>query len=191
MVIIRVVEDNINDITNIDQSSATSKTRYLVQRKSRDYPIEPFRRAVCLFGGNAESTDNEPLDTLKRELGEELPSDLVPSILSSLQFVGTSMNAQTAELLGKAEPYAFMCACYEATLSAKQVKASFQNEINDKEGNHALLSKEELMEEEKYAWGYDSVMSTYFGSRVKHFCKGVTVTKLSNDDLKDWTPPAL
>mmetsp|Transcript_21329 Transcript_21329/g.32870 ORF Transcript_21329/g.32870 Transcript_21329/m.32870 type:complete len:239 (-) Transcript_21329:490-1206(-) len=188
VVIIRVVEDDVNGNTDIDQSSTMSTTRYLVQRKSRDYPIEPFRRAVCLFGGNAEATDKEPLDTLKRELGEELPPDLVPPILSTLQFVGTSMNAQTAQLLGKAEPYAFMCACYEATLSAKQVSASFQNDINDKEGSHVLLSKEELLKEEKYAWGYDSVMSTYFGSRVKHFCKGATVTKLSNDALKDWTP---
>jgi len=193
VVIIRVVEDDDGNVEtkNVNKSSTTmSATRYLVQRKSRDYPIEPFRRAVCLFGGNAEATDKEPIDTLKRELGEELPLDLVSPILSSLQFVGTSMNAQTAKLLGKNEPYAFMCACYEATLSAKQVKEAFQNKINDEEGSHVLLTKEQLLTEEKYAWGYDSVMSTYFGTRVKNFCNGVTVTKLSDDHLKDWTPPA-
>eukprot|EP00571_Detonula_confervacea_P005762 CAMPEP_0172325174 /NCGR_PEP_ID=MMETSP1058-20130122/53296_1 /TAXON_ID=83371 /ORGANISM="Detonula confervacea, Strain CCMP 353" /LENGTH=283 /DNA_ID=CAMNT_0013041645 /DNA_START=64 /DNA_END=915 /DNA_ORIENTATION=- len=46
--------------------------QYLVQMKSHDYPIESFRGTVCLLGGNANKNDETPLDTLKRELNEEL-----------------------------------------------------------------------------------------------------------------------
>ena len=46
--------------------------QYLVQVKSHDYPVESFRGAVSLLGGNANAQDKTPLDTLKRELNEEL-----------------------------------------------------------------------------------------------------------------------
>lgn len=66
--------------------------QYLVQFKSHDYPIEAFRGTVCLLGGNAKGDtkkkmvkllgkqdgggggDVTSLDTLKRELSEELLS---------------------------------------------------------------------------------------------------------------------
>mmetsp|Transcript_17874 Transcript_17874/g.26444 ORF Transcript_17874/g.26444 Transcript_17874/m.26444 type:complete len:230 (+) Transcript_17874:95-784(+) len=166
-------------------------TKYLVQRKSIDYPIKPFQNAVCLFGGNAELTDKEPMETLTRELGEELPPNFVHALLhsSNLTFLGSSMNMQTAEMLGKTEPYSFLCACYEARISLNQFQNSFPNQdIN--EGTHALLTKNQLLEDEKYAWGYDFIMSDYFGQPVKRFCDGVTVTKVDNDKLKDWIPVA-
>jgi len=37
-----------------------------VQRKSKDYPIEAFQNAICLFGGNAKPADKTPLETLQR-----------------------------------------------------------------------------------------------------------------------------
>lgn len=99
--IIRVVglksEHGIKAIPN------NNEVQYLVQIKSHDYPIEAFRGAVCLVGGNVNVADDKkkkkklklkgaaveevdydvtPLDTLKRELNEEL---LHPTWVDSFQ----------------------------------------------------------------------------------------------------------
>eukprot|EP00957_Ditylum_brightwellii_P115002 8772130-Ditylum_brightwellii.AAC.1 len=170
VVIIRVKEDGQDD-------------KYLVQLKSRDYPITAFQEAVCLFGGNVKQDDAGPKQTLLRELSEELPESLVDAVIPSLQFIGTTMNSQTAEVVEKPEPYAFMCACYEATISSDEIPSKFKGS----EGNYALLTKEQLVMDHTYAWGYDHVMSSYFGEPVKNMCEGVSVTKLSNERLKEWT----
>mmetsp|Transcript_8671 Transcript_8671/g.13366 ORF Transcript_8671/g.13366 Transcript_8671/m.13366 type:complete len:230 (+) Transcript_8671:125-814(+) len=187
------LERNINGraavvIIRIDDTTG-APTKYLVQRKSKDYPIKPFQNSVCLFGGNAETTDKQPMETLTRELGEELPFDLVQSILhsSNLKFFGASYNMQKAEILGKTEPYSFLCACYEARITADLLENALQKQAIN-EGSYALLTKEQLLEEEKYAWGYDFVMSEYFGKPVKNFCDGVTVEKVDKKKLNDWTP---
>lgn len=78
--IIRVIDDataaaaaaSIDGINGGSNGDSNNKVRYLVQLKSHDYPIEAFRGTVCLLGGNANDKDNTPLDTLKRELNEEL-----------------------------------------------------------------------------------------------------------------------
>jgi hypothetical protein len=59
------------DVTT-DSTTNHPPIQYLVQVKSHDYPIEAFRGAVSLLGGNANPMDKTPLDTLKRELNEEL-----------------------------------------------------------------------------------------------------------------------
>lgn len=64
--------DSINGINRGSNDDTNNKVRYLVQLKSHDYPIEAFRGTVCLLGGNANDKDGTPLDTLKRELNEEL-----------------------------------------------------------------------------------------------------------------------
>ena len=97
--IIRVVglksEHGIKAIPN------NNEVQYLVQIKSHDYPIEAFRGAVCLVGGNVNVADDKkkkkklkgtaidevgydvtPLDTLKRELNEEM---LHPNWVDSFQ----------------------------------------------------------------------------------------------------------
>jgi hypothetical protein len=62
------------------KSNPNNEVQYLVQFKSHDYPIKAFRGTVCLLGGNANGQtkkgegDVTPLDTLKRELNEELMS---------------------------------------------------------------------------------------------------------------------
>jgi len=66
----------VRSSSNKDSSTQTSNNKddvqYLVQLKSHDYPIEKFRGAACLLGGNAKREDASPLETLKRELNEEL-----------------------------------------------------------------------------------------------------------------------
>ena len=64
--------DSINGINRGSNDDTNNKVRYLVQLKSHDYPIEAFRGTVCLLGGNANDKDGTPLDTLKRELNEEM-----------------------------------------------------------------------------------------------------------------------
>eukprot|EP00569_Conticribra_weissflogii_P006476 CAMPEP_0171331890 /NCGR_PEP_ID=MMETSP0878-20121228/3010_1 /TAXON_ID=67004 /ORGANISM="Thalassiosira weissflogii, Strain CCMP1336" /LENGTH=367 /DNA_ID=CAMNT_0011832539 /DNA_START=52 /DNA_END=1155 /DNA_ORIENTATION=+ len=80
--IIRVVDSPVVDGSNSTATSASNdgnndsydNIRYLVQIKSHDYPITAFRGTICLLGGNAKSDDVTPLNTLKRELNEELYS---------------------------------------------------------------------------------------------------------------------
>ncbi len=82
MAIIRVVNSpdvagsNVTAISasNDDKNDNDDNIRYLVQIKSHDYPITAFRGTICLLGGNAKGDDDSPLDTLKRELNEELYS---------------------------------------------------------------------------------------------------------------------
>lgn len=76
------------------KSNPNNEVQYLVQFKSHDYPIKAFRGAVCLLGGNASGRkkmvglkgkdrgDVTPLDTLKRELNEEL---LSPDWVNAIQ----------------------------------------------------------------------------------------------------------
>ena len=66
-------------------------------------------------------------------------------------------------------------------------------EQSDSEGNHVLLTKKQLLEEEPaYAWGYDYTISHYFGQDVSHFVDGVQVTNLGHGDgsgnpEQEWT----
>jgi hypothetical protein len=72
--IIRVidVDGSSSSSRSTDGNDGNGDVTYLVQVKSHDYPIEAFRGAVCLLGGNANVDDVTPLDTLRRELDEEL-----------------------------------------------------------------------------------------------------------------------
>jgi len=71
--IIRVIGTAGGDDDDVNETpDRHPDVRYLVQLKSHDYPIEAFRGTVCLMGGNANIHDEMPLDTLKRELNEEL-----------------------------------------------------------------------------------------------------------------------
>ena len=85
------------------KSNPKNEVQYLVQYKSHDYPIQAFRGAVCLLGGNANAKakkkggvggDVTPLDTLKRELNEEL---LNPEWVHTLQ----EKNVIDDSMLGK------------------------------------------------------------------------------------------
>lgn len=46
-------------------------TRWLIQRKDGQYPIEKQRRTICFFGGSVEASES-PLAALTRELDEEI-----------------------------------------------------------------------------------------------------------------------
>ena len=135
------------------QTSSKGAVQYLVQIKSHDYPIEAFRGSVCLLGGNANKGDSTPVETLKRELKEELhfpdwvdeliqessivdDSRLQGSNYSTLmqnstqlepgtvRYLGATLHSQTAEVLQKKDPYAFTCALYEVTLRPDQLPNS-------------------------------------------------------------------
>ena len=51
--------------------SNMSGTRFLIQRKDGNYPIEQQKRTICFFGGSVEGSES-PLEGLVRELDEEL-----------------------------------------------------------------------------------------------------------------------
>ncbi len=141
-------------VVGTPSSDAEERVRYLVQVKSHDYPIEAFRGTVCLLGGNANANDETPLETLLRELREELhdpdwvddidaedviddsgsPAN-VPLFNSSsvvvetgtvppVRYLGTTLHFQSSTLLAKPNPYAFLCALYEITLRPEQLPPS-------------------------------------------------------------------
>mmetsp|Transcript_3869 Transcript_3869/g.8523 ORF Transcript_3869/g.8523 Transcript_3869/m.8523 type:complete len:306 (+) Transcript_3869:148-1065(+) len=193
---------------------------YLVQVKSHDYPIAPFRGTVCLLGGNANKHDETALDTLKRELNEELHSpdwvdaidptkviddssiqftqqpmhnsSAVPHIPGTVRYLGTTLHFQSAALLSKHAPYAFMCALYEITLRPEQLPpgAIYPRGANIQEGRIVLLNEEQLRKHSKYAWGYEYTMERYFGKKTMNKQKGTAVTEVEEDTWKEtpWTP---
>jgi 8-oxo-dGTP pyrophosphatase MutT (NUDIX family) len=182
VVIIQVVDE---------KGKENSSPSYLFQRKSRDYPILAFRTAVCLFGGNAESEDATPLETLSRELTEELPSSFVRTILEhpTFRYFGTFRNEHVPYLLGRADSYTFLCACYTVTISTNELPTPADwkaSKMGDEEGSHELIAEEQLKEKEKYAWGYDFVFSSFLHTKVKNMMLGSHVTKVSDNYLVEW-----
>lgn len=217
VIIIRVEPD---DATGSDASStgnsspgeqheqtqrSQQETRYLIQRKSSDYPIPQFKNALCLYGGNFLSLkegDLTPLDTLLRELKEELSEEtfVMESILPKIQFRQYSYNFQShkifeyqqqeqqGDMAEKAKTeYGFLCVLFEAVIQYKDLPPSIFQVEEGNEGNYELLTKEELLRE-RYAWGYDYIMSQYFrdeGGDSIQKCNGVQVTPLSPHQMME------
>mmetsp|Transcript_17630 Transcript_17630/g.26213 ORF Transcript_17630/g.26213 Transcript_17630/m.26213 type:complete len:335 (-) Transcript_17630:109-1113(-) len=91
------------------KSNPNNEVQYLVQYKSHDYPIKAFRGAVCLLGGNASGDttkkklgkkgmvggDVTPLDTLKRELNEELMSPDWVNVIQEKNVIDDSKLGKT------------------------------------------------------------------------------------------------
>eukprot|EP00581_Thalassiosira_minuscula_P006267 CAMPEP_0183746330 /NCGR_PEP_ID=MMETSP0737-20130205/66703_1 /TAXON_ID=385413 /ORGANISM="Thalassiosira miniscula, Strain CCMP1093" /LENGTH=353 /DNA_ID=CAMNT_0025982023 /DNA_START=51 /DNA_END=1112 /DNA_ORIENTATION=- len=215
---------NKHDETALDtlkrELNEENDVSYLVQVKSHDYPIAPFRGTVCLLGGNANKHDETALDTLKRELNEELHSpdwvdaidptkviddssiqftqqpmhnsSAVPHIPGTVRYLGTTLHFQSAALLSKHAPYAFMCALYEITLRPEQLPpgAIYPRGANIQEGRIVLLNEEQLRKHSKYAWGYEYTMERYFGKKTMNKQKGTAVTEVEEDTWKEtpWTP---
>ena len=206
--IIRVI--GISSGNNL-KSNPHNDVQYLVQMKSHDYPIKNFRGSVCLLGGNANQQDLTPLDTLKRELNEELQypewvnainpneiiddsavklskkplynSTVVPLIPGSVRYLGTTLHSHTAKLIQKFRPYSFLCALYEITLRPDQLPPSvlYPRGANVQEGRLALLSEDQLMKHAKYAWGYEFTMGRYFGRNATNICEGASVTDVEEN----------
>ena len=194
--------------------------RYLVQVKSHDYPVEIFRGTACLLGGNAQPSDAAPLDTLLRELNEELgdpkwvgaidPGAVVddsasavgeppfnssavgPPAPGTVRYLGATLHFQSASLLGRDAPYAFLCALYKITIRPDQLppKALYPRGANIREGRVALLSEDQLLRHSKYAWGYEYTMDRYFGGRTANKQSGTAVTEVDKQTWREttWAP---
>lgn len=207
--IIRVIDDETDPDMPV--------VKYLVQMKSHDYPIPAFRGSICLLGGNANNNDATPVDTLVRELKEELGStgslswihkidaDKVIDDSAFLQipynknatnaagqvrYLGLSMHSQSAKVLKKNHPYSFLCALYEITLYPFQLPPTILHPrgATVQEGRLALLTEDQLIHHATYSWGYDYTMSRYFGKNVTTFCDGVSVEDVTSEDAGEWRP---
>lgn len=216
--IIRVIGNQNDPNAPIPQNDV----QYLVQMKSHDYPIAAFRGTSCLLGGNANKHDETPFDTLKRELNEELQSpewvdDIDESKIiddshlqlsnkplynstglaphhppGTVRYLGTTLHFQSASLIEKAQPYAFMCALYEITLLPEQLPPSaiYPRGANIQEGRVVLLTEDQLVKHSKYAWGYEYTMEKYFGKKTMNKQKGTAVSDVDKETWKEtvWTP---
>lgn len=218
--IIRVVGGGGGDAVtgNATGSKDDGGVRYLVQMKSHDYPIVAFRGTVCLLGGNANTEDATPLNTLKRELGEELyhpkwVSDLGvgesgglvdasretnksstsgPSNPGTIRFLGAAMHFQSSQLLDQPKPYAFLCALYEITIGVHQLPPGVINPrgANVREGRTVLLTEDQLVRHSRYAWGYEHTIEKYFGWTVSNKQVGAAVSDIDDRTWRGtvWTP---
>lgn len=205
------------------KSDDPKSVQYLVQMKSHDYPIEKFRGTICLLGGNANKRDETPLDTLKRELNEELhnpdwvagidetnvvddsrvqfsnkplfnSSSVVqtPASGTRIRYLGTTLHFQSAGIIQKATPYAFVCALYEITLRPDQLPPSaiYPRGANVQEGRVVLLTEDQLIKHSKHAWGYEYTWEKYFGKKTVNKQKGTAMSEVGEETWKEtgWTP---
>jgi len=183
-------------VTETDELYLSPQTdRFLLQRKSPDYPVPIFGNALCIYGGNAEAVDNnQPFRTLIRELKEEIPPEIVDVLVhNGIHFLNFAYHYQAPHILKKRTDvvdattnqedadYGYVCALYEARISYRDLSTIFSKyeNRNELEGNHVLFTREEVLQDPNgFAWGYDHTMSRYFGENVHHFKEGVSVSNL-------------
>ena len=95
-------------------------------------------------------------------------------------------------LVGRAAPYAFVCALYEITLRPEQLPPSvvYPRGANVQEGRVVLLSEDQLVRHSSYAWGYEHTMGRYFGRETANKQRGTAVSDVGEKDWKEmtWTP---
>ncbi|KAL9184186.1 hypothetical protein ACHAXT_002272 [Thalassiosira profunda] len=207
-------------VVGMKSKNDPADVQYLVQVKSHDYPIVPFRGSVCLLGGNANKRDTTPLDTLKRELSEELhhpewidqidPANIVdssdaqlkdgplnnssaiPATPGRVRDLGATLHFQSSELIGKPNPYAFICALYEITLTPEDLPPSvlYPRGANLQEGRMVLLTEDQLVRHSTFAWGYEYTVEKYFGKKTVNKQKGTAVSNVEKEAWAEtiWTP---
>lgn len=150
-------------------SNGSSGRLFCFQKKTMDYPIEEFAGTYCFFGGNAEENDKDHLDTLQRELTEEL---------SSASFIlSNSIFFQTFEIkvpLKNKPEYHYLPSIYIANVTEEELK-KFKTDIC-MEGKVIIVSEKEIHENPKhqFCWGYDYVFQYYLesiNSQTKVYCK--------------------
>lgn len=205
--IVKVVDD--------ETDPEEPQIKYLVQRKSHDYPIAAFRGSICLLGGNANKLDASPVETLIRELKEELGSagslSWIHNIKSEniiddsstkgpmytnstkagqIRYLGLTKHTQSSSILQKPHEYSFVCALYEITLYPFQLPPNvlYPRGALLSEGSLVLLTEEQLVHHAKYAWGYEFTVRDYFGKNVSNVCEGVSVESVEEEEIGEWRP---
>ena len=84
------------NITNLSSVAiifrALNPSEIFIEVKDNGYPIEVFRHCLCPIGGNwigeASKNDKNPLDTVRRELNEELTLERMVSSTHELNLLG-------------------------------------------------------------------------------------------------------
>ena len=210
-------------VVGMKSKNDPTDVQYLVQVKSHDYPIVPFRGSVCLLGGNANKHDAGPAETLKRELNEELHhpewvdkivdpanenvvddsdaqlkdgplynSSATPATPGRVRYLGATLHFQSSELIGKPNPYAFICALYEITLTPEDLPPSvlYPRGANLQEGRMVLLTEDQLVRHSTFAWGYEYTVEKYFGKKTANKQKGTAVSNVEKEAWAEtiWTP---
>lgn len=86
----RVTVNNISSVTII--ARAAKRNQIFIEVKDDGYPLRVFRRCLCPIGGNwigqAARQDRNPLDTVRREINEELSLDKRTASMLELSLLG-------------------------------------------------------------------------------------------------------
>ena len=149
--------------------------RFLLQRRSWDYPVKRYAGTLCLVGGNRNGIEG-PWETMRRECREELPAPIADLVLSAAApfkayritvrggVLPTGPQSSLSE--GPRPAYVFHAAVFQAVVG----DAAFDRAANA--SRHASL-RMPLLEGSlevvrpgsggsgEMAWGYGSVLEDF------------------------------
>ncbi|KAH9255241.1 hypothetical protein BASA81_006681 [Batrachochytrium salamandrivorans] len=165
-----------------------NREKFLLQRKTAGYPYYKMVDTVCMLGGNYEVGDLSARETLHRELMEELGLDVVDAIKPFSRYMITaSMNMMHP----KPHPYSFVCCVFSSEITEAKML-----ELTTKEGGLEVLGIDQLRQRERFAWGYDLILSDFVGGEefrndyekcgAKRLSSLIKIGKWS-DEWEEWT----
>eukprot|EP01080_Neovahlkampfia_damariscottae_P000418 gene420-6831_t len=152
-----ILSRNMNKASSVIITTNTKQKKFLVQRKTEDYHVRDFASTLCLFGGNSEKEDQRPLDTLRRELQEELPN-ISEEIIQNSKFFSTFEldvpipNKPNYNFLSNV----FVCEVAEDLLERFTKDSCL-------EGRMEIIDESEL-ENNQFCWGYCHVFEYYLNT---------------------------
>jgi ADP-ribose pyrophosphatase YjhB (NUDIX family) len=132
-------------------------TKFIMQRKDKQYPVPQFVNCITFFGGGVEYGE-APEVAIKREIKEEILLDeLQKIIISQLQYFGTIYTKF------KHQVYCYYVLLDDFIYFEKIILQYKQKSMLDKlcsEGVIETLTSNSL-ENETFAWNTDKVLELY------------------------------
>lgn len=125
----------------------------LLERKTDDYVVKSFAGNLNLYGGNKETGDKSPMDTLTRELLEEFAdAEEIRRIIGESRPVGSYRVRASGEILDGMD-YIFGASAFVVTITPDRA----QRVLETNEGKAVLIPLDRL-HNECFLWGYATIV---------------------------------
>jgi len=117
--------------------------------------------SLCLFGGNREEDDKTAIDTLSRELREELGAVVTKMVMSNITLFSRFLVQATESTVSPemSTEYSFVACIFQSWMPRKLMP------VYCAEGRAVSITVKESRCE-KFAWGYDIPFSAYLKAQA-------------------------